>query len=76
MQSKKGRYPVVLLLAKTAKWKGRLKVTSRDGDSFAVEFDAVDPNADPSERYVFDRTFLTGSQIREWTGIDPAGLPP
>lgn len=61
--------PLTLPLLPGLRWTGALRVTRFEADGSAcVEFDAEEPNADPQERYVFDRAVLTAKQLKDWTG--------
>lgn len=54
------------------RWKGKLRVFELRDDGAFVEFDAEKTKATPGdpERFIFDRTFLTNKQFKDWTGKD------
>lgn len=54
------------------KWSGSLTILASDPRGYTVAFNAVNPTADPRERYVYDHTILTEKQIVEWTGVNPS----
>lgn len=59
-----------LALLPGLRWEGSLTVMSKEPTGYAVEFDAVAPQADPQERHVFDRAVLTAKQLKDWTGFE------
>jgi hypothetical protein len=61
-------FPLKLDLPPGLRWRGKLTVTARAVDGYAVEFNAESPKADPQERYVYDRAVLTAKQLKDWTG--------
>ena len=65
-------FPLTFTILPGCKWTGKLRVlqAAPEFGKYVVEFDAEDPNADPQERFVFDRAVLTKDQIKDWTGID------
>lgn len=71
------RYPMRLALLPGLRWAGTLSVLGNWPEGFPVAFDAVIVNAKPGDaRHVFDHAILTGEQLRGWTGVSPADMPP
>lgn len=72
--TKSRRFPLTLAIVAGRRWTGSLTVTGEVGTIvpglYLVAFDAEDPSAPRTERYVYDRAVLTADQAREWTGVD------
>lgn len=64
------RLPRTLKLLPGLKWEGKLTIIDRRPDGVTVQFDAESPKADPQERFVYDRTFLTLAELKAWTGVE------
>jgi hypothetical protein len=50
------------------KWKGKITVMARDGEGYAVSFDAEAVDVRVRDRYVFDRAVLSPKTLKDWTG--------
>lgn len=82
---KRDRYPIRLALLPGQKWAGTLSVLGNWPEGFPVAFDAVVVDvvvlARPGTKagrpkYVFDHAILSAEQLKAWTGVDAALLPP
>ncbi len=60
--------PIVIPLLPGLRWIGKLKVESKEDGGYQVQFDAEDPKS-TNERFIFDRTVLTPTQVFDWTGV-------